>query len=385
MAPRHPYTPANRRSSRRQTAGIPQGRPYGADRRRSAADDGRYHDILVLRRKRRRRKILATVAIVLAVVLVGGGAAFGVFASQLDTRLALDQDQAAQVNDVLADADLNQPFYALVLGSDSREGSGTSTNPAMMGDNERSDVMILLRVDALNRQLTMLSIPRDTPYRLDDGSIVKINEVYNRDGAAGTIEAVSGLTGVSISHYAEVRFSEFQSMVDALGGVTVDVPIELSYKDALTGETVTVEPGVQTLNGQQAQIFVRARHEYGTDQDAHRQSAVRKMAAAIVDEVLSKPAYELPGTVLSLASCVGTDLRSGDIISLAMAFASGSGSVTMYSGTGPTDGDINEAAGGIWLCYENPDGWRTLMQAVDAGEDPSGIDVEDMAIGPATP
>ena len=52
--------------------------------------------------------------------------------------------------------------------------------------------------------------------------------------------------------------------------VTVDVDVELSYQDALTGETVTVEPGTQTLTGQQAQIFARARHEYQTDQDAHR-------------------------------------------------------------------------------------------------------------------
>lgn len=333
----------------------------------------------------RRRKVVAIVAIALVAILALGGAAFGIFASQLDARLALDGDQAAQVDDVLVDADLSKPFYALVLGSDSREGSGTSNNPAMMGDNERSDVMILLRVDAQNRLLTMLSIPRDTPYRLDDGGIVKINEVYNIDGAAGTIKAVSELTGVPISHFAEVRFSEFQEMVDSLGGVTVNVPIELSYKDALTGETVTLEPGVQTLNGQQAQIFVRARHEYGTDQDAHRQSAVRQMAAAIVEEVLSKPPYELPGTVLSLASCVGTDMKASDLVSLALAFAGGSGGVTMYSGTGPTDGDVNEAAGGIWLCYENPQGWKTLMQAVDSGEDPSEIDVESMATGPAMP
>lgn len=61
-----------------------------------------------------------------------------------------------------------------------------------------------------------------------------------------------------------------------------------------------MEPGTQTLTGQQAQIFARARHEYQTDQDAHRQNNVRSLAAAIVEAVLAKPVTELPGTVLTL-------------------------------------------------------------------------------------
>ena len=115
----------------------------------------------------------------------------------------------------------------------------------MQGDNQRSDVMILARVDAGKKQVTLVSVPRDTPYTLDGGSVVKINEVYNIEGAAGSIKAVSKLTGVPISHYAEVHFSEFQEIVDKLGGITVDVPIEVSYKDALTGDKVTIKPGVQ--------------------------------------------------------------------------------------------------------------------------------------------
>lgn len=349
-------------------------------------DNERYRTIHSKRKKKRRlKRALIVVASVLLVAVVGAGTALGIYSMQLNSRLAIGDEELSAVNDALEPSEVGQPFYALLLGSDSREGSGTSTNPDMMGDNERSDVMILVRVDAPNRKLTMVSIPRDTPYRLEDGSVVKINETYNIEGAAGTIRAVSELTGVPITHFAEVRFSDFQALVDALGGVTVDVPIELSYKDALTGERVTIQPGEQTLNGQQAQIFVRARHEYGTDQDAHRQSAVRQLATAIVKQVLSKPVYEIPDAVLTLADCVSTDMDTGNLIPLAMAFAGGSGDLTIYSGTGPTDGDINEAAGGIWLCYENPDGWETLMEAVDAGEDPSGIDVEDMAIGEMVP
>lgn len=407
QAPRH-----NPRAAQQSSAYVPAGRPQGSHARHagvpgSAAaptaapaavrtpapgnppSHAAAHDADLLqqrRRKRKHRKILMIVGIVLAVLLVGSGTAFGIYTTMLNDRLAIDDKaQAEAVSDALIPAEVNQPFYALLIGSDSREGSGTSSRADESGDNERSDVIILVRVDAPNRQITMVSIPRDTPLHLDDGSVVKINEAYNIGGAAYTIEAVSELTGVPISHYGEVHFSELQTLVDSLGGVTVDVPIELSYKDALTGETVTIQPGEQTLDGQQAQIFARARHEYGTDQDANRQNSVRKLAEAIVKQILNRPVYELPGAVMSAAECVGTDMRSSDLIALATAFATGSGSVTMYNGSGPSDGDINDAANGLWLCYENPEGWQKVMDVVDAGGDPSEVSFDDTTAAPAVP
>lgn len=97
---------------------------------------------------------------------------------------------------------------------------------------------------------------------------------------------------------------------------------------------------------------------------------------AILKKVLDKPLYELPDTVLDLATCVGTDMKTADIVALALGFAGGASDMTVYSGTGPTEGAINEAAGGLWLCYENPAGWARLMEVVDAGEDPSSVDAD---------
>lgn len=328
------------------------------------------------------KRIALTMLAVLAALLVATGAYALWFSSQLNAQLASGESDG--VESVLVPAESGKPFYMLVLGSDSREGSGTSGRADESGDNQRSDVMILLRVDLANRQVTMVSVPRDTPYRTSDGRLVKINEAYNIGGVAESIKAVSQLTGVDISHYAEVHFSELENIVDALGGVDVNVDIKLSYKDALTGEKLTLQPGYQTLNGQQAQLFARARHEYGTDQDKHRQENVRQLAMAIVDKALSKPLPELPGTVLDLAGFVGTDLRTSDIVSLAMQFAGSKGKITFYSATGPSKGDINAESGALWLCYENPEGWKALMEAVDAGEDPSGLDVESTAIIPSS-
>lgn len=338
-------------------------------------------------RKRKRDRLLKRIGLcVLAVLLVGVFAAGGYalwYSHALDSALSMGADGDASVDAALTASEAGKPFYMLLLGSDSREGSGTSKNPAMQGDNQRSDVMILARVDAGKRRVTLVSVPRDTPYTLDDGTVVKINEVYNIEGAAGSIKAVSKLTGVPISHYAEVHFSEFQEIVDKLGGITVDVPIEVSYKDALTGDKVTIEPGVQTLNGQQAQIFARARHEYGENQEAKRQSNIRTVLMAIVEKVLEKPLTALPGAVLDLAESVGTDMNTSDIVSLALGFAGGSNDMTVYSCTGPSNGDFMEQHGGMWLCYENPEGWAKLMGVVDAGDDPGGLELEDTAVIPA--
>ncbi len=147
--------------------------------------------------------------------------------------------------------------------------------------------MIFARVDAAKREVTLVSVPaRYSAIRWTMGALLRSTKCTTSGGAAASIKAVSRLTGMPINHYAEVHFSEFQEMVDKLGGITVDVPVEVSYKDALTGDTGPCKPGVQTLNGQQAQIFARARHEYGENQEAKRQSNIRQILMAIVEKVL---------------------------------------------------------------------------------------------------
>lgn len=326
------------------------------------------------RRKRLAKRILAVVLSILLVfaVAVGGYAAW--FMAQLDSKIALDSRSSEDIEGALDDADVSQPFYMLLLGSDSRENSGTSDEAMYAPGQERSDVIMLARIDAGSQKVTLVSVPRDTPYTFEDGSVRKINETYNKGGAAYTIKAVSEVTGVPISHYAEVRISELESIVDYLGGVEVTVDIDMTVYDTLTGEAITLKAGKQTLNGQQAQAFARGRKMYADNQDGHRQSNVRSLLEAIVRKALSKPAPELPDTVLNLAQCVSTDLKTSELVSMAWAFASNAHGFKMYGVTGPIDGD-NYGNNGEWLCYPNPEGWKKIMSVVDAGDDPSGIDV----------
>ena len=336
-----------------------------------------YSDLARTKRKRSLgRRILTVVGCLLLACVLAGGAYAIWFTHALDSALASDDDSFANLDEVLVPVTKGKPYYVLIMGSDSREGNYSAATD-QQGDNERSDVMMLGRVDDKNKQVTLLSIPRDTPYQLADGSYIKINQMYNYEGAAGAVKAVSELTGVPISHHASVRVSGLENIVNALGGVTVDVPVDLSYI-TMDDKEVTIKAGRQTLNGQEAQIFARARHEFGDNQDQHRQSNVRQLLTAIINKILDRPLPEIPGLVLQLAEYIDTDMRSLDAAGIAMAFAGGK--TTVYTGSGPSEGAVDEQGGGKWLCYLNPEGWQKIMALVDAGEKPEGVDFAETQI-----
>lgn len=147
----------------------------------------------------------------------------------------------------------------LIVGSDSREGieAGDANADAFLdGDVEgrRTDTIMLLRLTPDGSEL--LSIPRDlwvtNPQTGEPG---RINGTF-RDGPTNLIRAVQGL-GLPVHHYLEINFVSFGSLVDAVGGITVDFPHPA--RDTWSGLLVE-ETGPVTLRGEQALAYVRSRH-----------------------------------------------------------------------------------------------------------------------------
>lgn len=312
--------------------------------------------------KRRRRKILLVVLCALLVLLAAVGGAIALYTGSLSNTLSYKGD-SDQLSDALVEAEKGQPFYVLVIGSDEWEDYGA-----------RSDAMVLVRVDLSSPTITMVSVPRDTPYQID-GRTVKLNEVFSEQGEAACIEAVSKMTGVGISHFAKVGFDQLEEVVDSLGGVEVDVPYAFDYQVYTHDRPVVhVDAGKQVLTGEQAVALARMRTAYsynGITQDAIRQANVRALMIGILKQVLSKPVIELPGQIQSIASMVETDIPLTDLVSWATSIA-GAGSVTVYSCTGPTEGDLDTETG-LWLTEEAPEQWAKIMTEVDAGRDPSKV------------
>lgn len=245
-------------------------------------------------KKSRRKKVLIGVVSVLAALVIGGGAAALAYVGVLNGKLTGDiGDDLASVLDSSKAA--SDPFYILLMGVDrsqEREGS------AEYGDSFRSDSMILARVDPREKKMTLISIVRDTYVNIDGYGENKINAAHALGGPALTVKTVSEFAGVPISHYAEIDFDGFKAAVDALGGVDVDVPMEINDEDA--GGYVAAGP--QTLSGDEALILCRARHAYDEigAGDFYRAANQRMVMGAVAKKLLESDPATIATTVASL-------------------------------------------------------------------------------------
>ena len=322
------------------------------------------------------RKAVSVIGIILLIAVVGVAIGAFLYLNHINELIGLGDDKD-KIEQALSDQVGSEPYYMLLIGSDSREGFEDSdavwAGKESSDDDGQADVMILARIDEQNKQVTMLSIPRDTPWQYEDGSWTKLNNVYKYEGVSGAISAVSQIADVPISHFAEIHMSEFMDLIDAVGGITVVVPYRIDYHEALTNEHIVIEKGTQHLNGMEAEVFVRERINLGDSQDMKRQAKVRMVILAILDSIKKQPAWELPGVLSECASCVTTDLDSVKLIEI---YSSLGTDVTIYSGTAPYEGAENPYAGNLWLCYQNPDGWARVMDVVDSGGDPSTVSYE---------
>lgn len=313
------------------------------------------------------RQSQRTAAIAIAVVAVLSVAFIGLV-------LFLDNvaDSAQEEKVSIVSVSETDPFYVLLIGSDSRKGTalytGKKTDHAQV--DQHSDVMTLVRVDPATYTITLVTVPRDTVLK---GTNSKINDALLDDSPEEVVDTVEQLTGVAIDYYMMTTFTSFETLVNAMGGVTVDVPKEVTVPDPMTAEDVTLKPGSdQDLNGSEALVLARARKDYPTDQDALRQTNVRNIEIAMIEKALSLDSEKTANTLLvDLEQNTTTNLDMATVGYLMIDFVTHREEVTIYSCTGPYEGGEN--ASGIWVIEEDPATWAELMATVDAGEDPSGI------------
>ncbi|WP_415952626.1 LCP family protein [Streptomyces sp. KLOTTS4A1] len=190
----------------------------------------------------------------------------------------------------------------LIVGSDSREGLSAEDRKRLhtgSAEGKRTDSMILLHVG--DNGNTMVSLPRDSDVEIpsfkgsesgklfpNTGRRVKLNAAYAEDGPELLVRTVEHNTGLRIDHYAEIGFGGFAKIVDAVGGVEIDIPKAFKDKDA----GADFEAGRQTLNGEEALAYVRTRKAFpGSDLD--RTKNQQKFLAALAEQSAT------PSTVLN--------------------------------------------------------------------------------------
>ncbi len=356
------------------------GAPRKSPRHAGAAKQGEFglyrvpdlaksEELIRVRKKRKgprggKRALKITLAVVGALAVTTCAAAFA-FVASVNSAMSLGSKEDAQklreaLVPVSSDAK-EKPFYALLLGSDAREGDATS----------RSDVIILARVDVENALITMVSIPRDTMVDIPGYGRSKINAAYAYEGAAGAVQAVSQFAGVPIAHYAEIHFEGLEQLVDDLGGIWVDVPVS-NNETGSRKTSVRIDAGEQLLSGKQALAFARERYGYARG-DFQRTDNQRLVVQAIMKQVLAASPVELPGIVGQAAGCVSTDLNVGDVVQLAQRFQQ-AGSLKVYSALVPSD---TMTLDNVSYVVTDAAAWTLMMKRVEAGEDPNAQDTAD--------
>ncbi len=137
----------------------------------------------------------------------------------------------------------------LVLGVDSRgEVNGS-----------RSDTMMVVFLDMNIPSVKLLSIPRDTRVQIPGYAYEKFTHAHSYGGPSLVMETINAFLGLDVEHYVEVDFSGFKDVVDAVGGIELEVPVRMYYP----AEDIDLYPGVQLLDGAKALQFVRYRSDGG--------------------------------------------------------------------------------------------------------------------------
>jgi LCP family protein required for cell wall assembly len=185
----------------------------------------------------------------------------------------------------------------LIVGSDSREGLTDEEKAKLTtGDTagKRTDTIMVAHIPDNDTPPTLLSLPRDSNVEVPGHGINKINAAFSLGGAPLLVKTVEGATGLRIEHYAEISFGGFAGIVDAVGGVEMDIPEEMH--DTKTGATIPA--GRQTLDGVQALAFVRMRYSSATPRsDLDRVVNQRKFIGALAAEIASAATLLNPFTL----------------------------------------------------------------------------------------
>ena len=185
-------------------------------------------------------------------------------------------------------------------------------------DVGRSDTLMIATIDPKLDQAALLSIPRDTRVKIKGHGYDKINAAYAYGGERLTQDTVEEFLGVNMDHYIIVNVKAFQRIIDALGGVDIDVEKRMYYEDPWDddgGLLIDLRPGLQHMDGKTAVTYVRYRDEEGDIGRIKRQQAFMK---ACMEKVTS-PAIipKLPSVIAEVFESVKTDLSVRQLLEFA--------------------------------------------------------------------
>ncbi len=264
--------------------------------------NNKYTQQPIYRSKRRKKKSsnfwpMFLLLCAFAIAAVGGA----LFASS--TSFDKPHDKPEKQNLLTA----KDKIIVMIMGVDERED-----------DVGRSDTLMVATLDPKKKKAALLSIPRDTRVKIRGYGFDKINSAYAYGGYELTKDTVEDLIGVHMEHHILINIKSFKKIIDAIGGVDINVEKRMYYEDVWDddgGLLIDLQPGPQHMDGNTAITYVRYRDEEG---DIGRIRRQQKFMQAVMDRITS-PAIipRIPSIIKEVISSVETDLSMKQLIEFA--------------------------------------------------------------------
>lgn len=211
---------------------------------------------------------------------------------------------------------LNDNISVLFIGVDDSETRGQGA------DRSRSDALMLATLNNKTKTMKLLSIPRDSyvyiPYSRSND---KINHAHAKGGTLATIETVEELFDIPVDYYVRMNFNAFIDVVDALGGIEVEVPYDLLEQNEFDQKTISLKAGLQELNGSEALALARTRKKDSDIERGKRQQEIIKAIAAKAASFSSISKYD--DVLDAVGDNMKTDMTFSEMKSVFSYFSQG--------------------------------------------------------------
>ena len=272
----------------------------GLEQEKNSRNRAEKHTKHPKKKRKVRKKAIAIILCVILILIVSGLAMAGMSIKPPSLE-NLSHEEDSERQDEREDGIYN----VLVVGTD-KVGLNT-------------DTILVMSLDSVNNKANVLSIPRDTMSNVSR-SVKKINAAYavGAKKGKGNIDnlkkEVSYLLGFEVDNYVVVNLSAFEELIDAIGGVTIDVPRNMNYDDPYQDLHIHINKGLQTLNGAQAVGFVRYRSGYA-EGDLGRVKAQQLFVEAVAKQLSSASTItKLPKLAEIVLRNTDTDLTNGEML-----------------------------------------------------------------------
>ncbi len=247
--------------------------------------------------KNKARKVKIVPIIFIVAILLVGGSLFNIY--KANPFIVIDENtNMGNPLDVLSNK--KDRINILIFGVDSPDKEKSN--------HSRSDSIMLLTMDSKKERPTMISIPRDTRVKIPGRkNFDKINHAHAYGGPELLVKTVEEFLEIDITYYVRINYNAVIEVVDALGGVEIDVPMNMKYSDpyATPPLNIDLKKGLQTLNGKQSVEFMRFRKGYA-NQDLGRIEAQQQFIKALLDTAIS------PSTILKVPELIDIAYRNVD-------------------------------------------------------------------------